>query len=369
MEELATIQSKIYEIRGQRVMLDRDLAELYGVTTGNLNKAVKRNIERFPERFMFQLTEQEFLIFQNGTSSWGGTRKRPYAFTEQGVSMLSAVLRSPTAIQVSIRIMDAFVAMRNYIMTTSTMTAELSEIRAKLTLLERADEDNAEAVNDLSEDMRKELDNIYGSERELLRGPGSLFGLADRFLKEPQRAPRMYIACGTEDFLFEANEHFFARFGKELPIEYHTEPGSHTWDHTYITKLSQEGLFANLNRLDDTLQSIAGVRTVTMRPPGGFVSDNAKQNLAKKGVPAILWSIDTLDWKTKNAQNTINVVLSSVKDGDIILMHDLYGTSADAAVVLIPELKKRGYQLVTVSEMASLRGGMTPGQVYHSFRP
>ena len=65
MEELATIQSKIYEIRGQRVMLDRDLAELYGVTTGNLNKAVKRNIERFPERFMFQLTEQEFLIFQN----------------------------------------------------------------------------------------------------------------------------------------------------------------------------------------------------------------------------------------------------------------------------------------------------------------
>ena len=155
MEELATIQSKIYEIRGQRVMLDRDLAELYGVTTGNLNKAVKRNIERFPERFMFQLTEQEFLIFQNGTSSWGGTRKRPYAFTEQGVSMLSAVLRSPTAIQVSIRIMDAFVAMRNYIMTTSTMTAELSEIRAILTLLERADEDN------LSEDMRKELDNIY----------------------------------------------------------------------------------------------------------------------------------------------------------------------------------------------------------------
>lgn len=75
--------------------------------------------------------------------------------------MLSAVLRSPTAIQVSIRIMDAFVAMRNYIMTTSTITAELSEIRAKLALLERADEDNAEAVNDLSEDMRRELDNIY----------------------------------------------------------------------------------------------------------------------------------------------------------------------------------------------------------------
>ena len=161
--DIQIIQNKIYEIRGQRVMLDRDLAELYGVTTGNLNKAVKRNIERFPERFMFQLTEREFLIFQNGTSSWGGIRKRPYAFTEQGVSMLSAVLRSPTAIQVSIRIMDAFVAMRNYIMTTSTITAELSEIRAKLALLERADADNAEAVSDLSEDMRLELDNIYAA--------------------------------------------------------------------------------------------------------------------------------------------------------------------------------------------------------------
>ncbi len=161
MNEITVIQNKIYEIRGQRVMLDRDLAELYGVTTGNLNKAVKRNMERFPDRFMFQLTEQEFLTFQNGTSSWGGTRKLPYAFTEQGVSMLSAVLRSPTAIQVSISIIDAFVAMRNYIATTSTVTAELAEIRAKLALLERNDEDNAEAINDLSEDMRKELDNIY----------------------------------------------------------------------------------------------------------------------------------------------------------------------------------------------------------------
>ena len=76
--DIQIIQNKIYEIRGQRVMLDRDLAELYGVTTGNLNKAVKRNIERFPERFMFQLTEHEFLRFQNGISSWGGTRKLLY---------------------------------------------------------------------------------------------------------------------------------------------------------------------------------------------------------------------------------------------------------------------------------------------------
>ena len=79
------IMNKIYLIREQKVMLDRDLAELYGVLTGNLNKAVKRNIKRFPEDFMFQLTKEEFdnLIFQSGTSSWGGTRNLPYAFTEQ----------------------------------------------------------------------------------------------------------------------------------------------------------------------------------------------------------------------------------------------------------------------------------------------
>ena len=87
-------------------MLDRDLAELYYVTTGNLNKAVKRNLKRFPDDFMFQLSEAELkdLIFQNGTSSWGGIRKAPFAFTEQGVAMLSAVLSSDTAIAVNIRI-------------------------------------------------------------------------------------------------------------------------------------------------------------------------------------------------------------------------------------------------------------------------
>lgn len=165
MEELTTIQSKIYEIRGQRVMLDRDLAELYGVTTSALNQAVKRNRERFPLDFMFQLTDAETenwksqIVITNSITM--GLRRNPYAFTEQGVAMLSAVLKSPVAVQTSIAIMRAFVAMRNYIMTTSTITAELSAIRAKLTLLERADEDNAEVVNDLSEDMRKELDNIY----------------------------------------------------------------------------------------------------------------------------------------------------------------------------------------------------------------
>ena len=163
MKEPQPIQSKIYEIRGQRVMLDRDLAELYQVTTSALNQAVKRNSKRFPPDFMFQLTNQEFanLKSQFVTSSWGGIRKMPYAFTEQGVAMLSGLLNSDIAINANIAIMRAFVAMRNYIPTTTQITAELAEIRVKLALLERADADNAEAVSDLSEDMRQELDNIY----------------------------------------------------------------------------------------------------------------------------------------------------------------------------------------------------------------
>lgn len=168
MELQQPIQSKIYEIRGQRVMLDFDLAKLYQVETRALKQAVRRNIERFPEDFMFEITEPEYNYLKNNLTSQivisnerGGRRYMPFAFTEQGVAMLSSVLRSRTAIQANIAIMRAFVAMRNYITTTTTVTAELSEIRARLALLERADEDNAEAVNDLSEDMRKELDNIY----------------------------------------------------------------------------------------------------------------------------------------------------------------------------------------------------------------
>lgn len=161
--ELQPIQSKIYEIRGQRVMLDRDLAELYQVTTSALNQAVKRNSKRFPPDFMFQLTHQEFVNLKSQivTSSWGGIRKMPYAFTEQGVAMLSGLLNSDIAINANIAIMRAFVAMRNYIMTTTTVTAELSEIRARLSLLEQTGKDNAEAVSDLSEDMRHEIDTIY----------------------------------------------------------------------------------------------------------------------------------------------------------------------------------------------------------------
>lgn len=147
------------------------------------------------------------------------------------------------------------------------------------------------------------------------------------------------------------------------------EPASHTWDHTYLTKLSESALLTNLGQVDSAVQSAAGVTTKLVRPPGGFVNDTSKAILAKKGVPAIMWSIDTLDWKTKNAKKTVDAVLNNVQDGDIVLMHDLYSTSAEAAAILIPELTKRGYQLVTVSEMASYRGGMQAGHTYSRFRP
>jgi len=114
--ELALIKSKIYEIRGAKVMLDFDLAEIYRVETKYLKRAVMRNIERFPDDFMFELTNQEFanLRYQIGTSSWGGARYLPFAFTEQGVAQLSSVLNSPFAIKMNINIVRAFIALRQY---------------------------------------------------------------------------------------------------------------------------------------------------------------------------------------------------------------------------------------------------------------
>ena len=128
------IINKIYIIRGQKVMFDRDLAELYGVTTGNLNKSVKRNLKRFPVDFMFQLSEKEFknLMFQNGISSWGGVRKMPFVFTEQGVAMLSSVLSSDRAIEVNIRIIRIFTKVRQMLTDNLSLRLEVETIKKKL---------------------------------------------------------------------------------------------------------------------------------------------------------------------------------------------------------------------------------------------
>jgi DNA replication protein DnaD len=129
------ISSKIYVIRQQKVMLDKDLASLYNVETKQLKRQVKRNIERFPEDFMFELTEMEFenLRCQFGTSSWGGTRYIPMAFTEQGVAMLSSVLNSPTAIKVNIQIIRVFTKIREVLTDTLSLKLEIEEIKKKLT--------------------------------------------------------------------------------------------------------------------------------------------------------------------------------------------------------------------------------------------
>lgn len=128
------ILNKIYFIRGEKVMLDADLAELYAVKTKNLNKSVKRNIHRFPEDFMFQLSESEMvgLRFQIGTSKRGGVRYLPFAFTEQGVAMLSCVLNSPVAIEVNIKIIRIFIRMRKLLESNVEILRKLNQMEEDL---------------------------------------------------------------------------------------------------------------------------------------------------------------------------------------------------------------------------------------------
>ena len=186
MNDLEIIQNKIYEIRGQRVMLDRDLAILYGVETKVLNQSVKRNIERFPLDFMFQLTKEEFLnlkshfvvsnrpfdqtgnnlMSQFVTSSWGGTRKLPFAFTEFGVAMLSSVLRSSLAIQVNIGIMRAFAQFR-HIANKIQLPDNNAELWAEIKALRNEMNDILADQNDINEDTRAQLDAISTALAEL----------------------------------------------------------------------------------------------------------------------------------------------------------------------------------------------------------
>ena len=183
MNEIQAIQNKIYEIRGQRVMLDFDLAEMYGVETRRLNEQVKRNIERFPEDFMFQLTKGELEILksqivissywksQNATSNFVkmGLRKLPYAFTENGVAMLSSVLRSPLAIQVNIGIMRAFTEFRKIAASLQIpdSAADVAQLRKDFEELKLDIEDILHDQNDINESTRMQLDAISTALAEL----------------------------------------------------------------------------------------------------------------------------------------------------------------------------------------------------------
>jgi len=145
------VMNKIYLIRGQKVMLDNDLAEMYGVPTKVLNQAVKRNIERFPEDFMFQLNAQEFenLKSQFVTSSWGGRRTLPFAFTEQGVAMLSSILNSSVAIQVNIQIIRIFTKMRAMLLTNKDILLKLETLEKDVTANKQDIENIFEALKQL----------------------------------------------------------------------------------------------------------------------------------------------------------------------------------------------------------------------------
>ncbi len=196
MEQLQVIQNKIYEIRGQRVMLDFDLAELYGTETSQLKRAVRRNIERFPEDFMFQLTKEEAnhlmlnRVCQTGTPQYNYSAYAPFAFTEQGVAMLSSVLRSDTAIKINISIMRAFVTVRQYLTSANDTIKEIEELKQRMKALEQGSEDTIAAINDLSEDTRRELDDIYLA----------LSQLADKQKQVPtDRKPIGFMAYGKEE--------------------------------------------------------------------------------------------------------------------------------------------------------------------------
>ena len=167
MDELARIKSLIYEIRGVKVMLDKDLADLYHVTTGNLNKAVKRNLKRFPSDFMFQLTKEEWdsLRFQFGIIESGRgkyTKYLPHAFTEEGVAMLSGVLHSEIAIDVNISIMRAFVALRKL----PALIRKTDLLEAKREIMDYID-DILSDQNDINESTRAQLDAISTALAEL----------------------------------------------------------------------------------------------------------------------------------------------------------------------------------------------------------
>ena len=193
MDNLQLIQSKIYEIRGQKVMLDRDLAELYQVTTGNLNKAVKRNLKRFPPDFMFQLTAEEWeaLRFQIGILKNGRgehTKYLPYAFTEQGLAMLSGILNSDIAINVNISIMRAFVDIRQ--MIASPKTNKIDELEKRMDAIENYIEEVFSDYNDINDDTRMQLELINQTLAELQT--------KDRGFKERKRIGYQLPGCEEE---------------------------------------------------------------------------------------------------------------------------------------------------------------------------
>lgn len=141
--------------------------------------------------------------------------------------------------------------------------------------------------------------------------------------------------------------------------------GNHTYDHVDLKKTAEADAKKQIQKTSDAVKAAGGSPTTLLRPPYGSTDAQTKKIAGALGYPVILWNVDTLDWKTKNTANTVKTILDNVQDGDIILMHDIYEQTAEAAEQVIPELVRRGYQLVTVPEMAAARGiSLAPGSAY-----
>lgn len=175
-------------------------------------------------------------------------------------------------------------------------------------------------------------------------GPGKRTGeILDAL--EKYNAHATFFMLGQKVSSFQKEVRRMKKIGCEL--------GSHSYDHTNLAKLDDKGIKKQMSDTNDSLKKASGSLASVMRPPYGSINDTVKANV---GLPMILWNIDTLDWKTRNVQKTIDAVMDHVEDGDIILLHDIHTETVDAAIELIPMLEDAGYQLVTVSEMAAAKG-------------
>ena len=174
---------------------------------------------------------------------------------------------------------------------------------------------------------------------------------------EKNNAKATFFMTGTEIASFPDEVKRMKKLGCEL--------GNHTYDHTELTTLSFDEISSEVNKVNEQLINLTGEGASVVRPPYGSVNDTVRSAI---NLPLILWSIDTLDWKTLNAESTVEEVMNNVKDGSVILMHDIFSTSVDAAEILIPQLIEKGYQLVTVHELAALhQTELSAGVTYSEF--
>ena len=188
-------------------------------------------------------------------------------------------------------------------------------------------------------------------------GPGRYTQeIVDCLEKNDARATFYVLGCNVDSYKSAVkNAH---KIGCEI--------GNHSYDHTILTTISADAVAKQMSDTDAKIKNVIGSGAKTMRAPGGGVSKTVQGAVGK---PIILWSIDTLDWKTRNTEKTVSAVMNNVKDGDIVLMHDIHEPTKRAALRIIPALKKKGYQLVTVSELAKYRGHtLSNGTIYHSLR-